>query len=89
MGHFDVNFASTPNFINSATNTTAWQTLYTTISLHIYGGGKVYLIRDMEKPGSIDPFPKRTGCTPWLFRIYADTKLNGAFNNSRLDSKKK
>ena len=43
----------------------------------------------MEKPGSFDHFHKGTGCTPWFFRISADTKLNGAFNNSGLNSKKK
>ena len=43
----------------------------------------------MEKPGSFDHFPKGTGCTPWFFRISADTKLNCAFNNSGLNSKKK
>ena len=43
----------------------------------------------MGKPGSFDHFPKGTGCTPWFFRISADTKLNWAFNNSGLNSKKK
>ena len=42
-----------------------------------------------KKPGSFDHFPKGTGCTPCFFRISADTKLNGAFNNSSLNSKKK
>ena len=69
--------------------TTAGQTLYRTISLHINGGGKIYLERDMEKPGSFDHFPKGTGCTPCFFRISADTKLNCAFNNSSLNSNKK
>ena len=55
--------------------TTAGQTLYRTISLHINGGGKIYLNIDMKKPGSFDHFPKGTGCTPWFFRISADTKL--------------
>ena len=45
--------------------------------------------KDMEKPGSFDHFPKWTGCTPWFFRISADTKLNCAFNNSGLNSKEK
>ena len=58
-------------------------------SLHINGGGKIYLNRDMEKPGSFDHFPKGTGCTPWFFSIFANTKLNCAFNNSGLNSKKK
>ena len=43
----------------------------------------------MKKPGSFDHFPKGTGCTPWLFRISANTKLNCAFNNSGLNSKEK
>ena len=73
-----------------AKKTTARQTLYGTISLHINGGGKIYFNRDMEKkPGSFDHFPKGTGCTPCFFRISADTKLNCAFNNSSLNSKKK
>ena len=42
----------------------------------------------MEKPGSFDHFPKETECTPWFFRISADTKLNCAFNNSGINSKK-
>ena len=62
--------------------TTTGQTLYRTLSLHIYGGGNIYLDRDVKKPGSSDPFPKGTGCTPWFFRISARTKLNCAFNNS-------
>jgi hypothetical protein len=57
--------------------------------LHNYGGGNVNLDRDMEKPGSYVHFPKRTGCTPWFFRMSASTKLNCAFNNSGLNSKKK
>ena len=32
--------------------------------------------------------PKRTGKTPWFFRTSAGTKLNCAFNNSGLNSKK-
>ena len=43
----------------------------------------------MEKPESFDHFPKGTECTPWFFRISADTKLNCAFNNSGLNSRKK
>ena len=70
--------------------TTAGQTLYRTISLHIIinGGGNSYLNTDTEKPGSFDHFPKGTGCTPWFFRTSADTKLNCAFNNSGLNNKK-
>ena len=58
------------------------ETLYRILSLHIYGGGNIYLEKDMEKPGSSDPFPKGTGCTPWFFRMFAGTKLKCAFNNS-------
>ena len=60
----------------------AGQTLYRTLSLHKYGGGNIYLDRDMNKPRSSDPFPKGTGCTPWFFRMSAGTKLNYAFHNS-------
>ena len=45
--------------------------------------------RDMEKPGSTANFPKRTGCTPWSFRISAGTKLNCAFNNSGPNRRRK
>ena len=41
-----------------------------------------------KKPGSSAHFPKRTGCTPWFFKMSAGTKLNCTFNNSRLNSKK-
>ena len=58
-------------------------------SLHINGRGKIHLNRYMEKQGRFDYFPKGTGCTPWFFRISADTKLNCAFNNSSLNRKKK
>jgi hypothetical protein len=57
--------------------------------LHIYGGGNLYFDRDMEKPGSSAHFPERTGCTQWFLRMSAGTKLNCAFNNSSLNSKKK
>ena len=33
-------------------NTSAVQTLYRTLSLHIYVRGKIYLDSDIEKPGS-------------------------------------
>ena len=69
--------------------TSAGQTLYRTLCLYIYGGGNVNLDRDMEKPGSSAHFPKRTGCTPWFFEMSAGPKLNCAFNNSCLNSKKK
>ena len=62
--------------------------LFIELCLHIYGGGNVYLERDMEKPGSSAHLPKRTGCTLWFFRILAGIKLNCAFNNSGLNSKK-
>ena len=44
----------------------------------------MFLDRDMEKPGA--HFSKRTGCTPWFFRMSAGTKLNCAFNDSGLNS---
>ena len=62
--------------------TTAGQRLYRTLSLHIYGGGHIYLDRDKEKPGSSDPFPKGKGCTPWFFKMSASTEINCVFNNS-------
>ena len=37
---------------------TAEKTLYRTLSLHIYGGGNIHLVRDMEKPGCSDHFYK-------------------------------
>ena len=49
----------------------------------------MYLDIDMKKPGRSAHFPKGTGCTPWFFRMSAGTKLNCAFNNSSLNSKKK
>jgi hypothetical protein len=57
--------------------------------LHIYGGGNVFLEKDMKKPGNSAHLPKRTGCTLWFFRISASTKLNCAFNNSGLNSEEK
>ena len=69
--------------------TTAGQTLYRTLSLHIYGWGNIYLERDMKKPGSSEPFPKGTGCTPLFFRMFAGTKLNCALNNSSPNNNKK
>ena len=57
------------------------QTLYRTLCLHIYGGGNIYIDRDMEKQGSSAHFPRRTGCTPWFFRMLAGIKLNCTFNN--------
>jgi hypothetical protein len=56
--------------------------------LHVYGGGNIYLDRDMEKPGSFAHFPKRTECMAWFFRMSARTKLNCAFDNSGLNNKK-
>ena len=37
-------------------------TLYKTLSLHIYGGGKIYSDTDIEKAGRSDHFPEGTGC---------------------------
>ena len=67
--------------------TTAGQTLHSALSLHIYSGGNIYLDRGTEKPESSDPFSKRTGCTPWFFRMSAGTKLNCAFKNSSPNKK--
>ena len=75
-------------FIKWQQKTTAGQTLYRTISLHIIDGRKINLNRDMEKPGCFDHFPKGTGCAQWFSRISADTKSNCAFNNSGLNIKK-
>ena len=50
---------------------------------------RLFVLRYGEKKtGSSAHIPKRTGCTPWFFRMSASTKLNCAFNNS-LNSKKK
>ena len=57
--------------------------------MHIYGGGNIYLDKDMEKPGSSAHVPKRTVCTPWFFRMSAGAKLNCALTKSGLNSKKK
>ena len=88
---FQCSFCKYPQlhyFIKWQQMTSAGQTLYRILCLHIYGGGNVYLDRDVEKPGSPAHLPKRTGCTLWFFRISAGTKLNCAFNNSGLNSKK-
>ena len=42
--------------------TPAGQTIYRTLSLHIFGGGKVYLDSDIEKTRRSDHFPEKTGC---------------------------
>ena len=77
------------SFIKWQPNTTAGQNLYRTLSLHIYGGGNLYLDRDMEKLGRSDHFPEGTGCTSWFFIMIAFTKLKGAFRLSSPDRKKK
>ena len=85
LGPFQCSFFKHPqlhSFIKWQQKTSAGQTLHRTLCLHIYGGGNMYLDRDMEKPGSSAHFPKGTGCTPWFFRISAGTKWNCAFNNS-------
>ena len=74
LGPFQCSFCKYPQihkFIKWQQKTSAGQTLYRTLCLHIYGGGNVYLDRDMEKPGSSAHFPKRTGCMPWFFRMSA------------------
>ena len=76
-------------FIKWQLKTTAGQTLYRTLSLPIYGGGNIYLDRDMENPGRSDHFPEGTGCMSWFFIMSAGTKLKCAFNNSSVNSKTK
>ena len=43
---------------------TAEQTLYQTLSFHIYGEGNIYFDKGLNKPGRYDHFPEGTGCTP-------------------------
>ena len=83
LGPFQCSFCKYP------LQTSKGKTLYSTLYFHIYGGGNIYLARDMEKPGSSAHFSKRTGCTPWFFRMSAGTKLSCAFNNSSLNRTKK
>ena len=86
-GPYQCSFCKYPQlhlFIKWQQKTTARQNLYRTISLHINGGRKIYLNRDLEKPGSFDHFPKGEGCTPWFFRISADNKLNCALHDTGL-----
>ena len=45
-------------FHKMATKDHCRATLHRTLSLHINGGEKIYLNKDMEKPGSFDHFPK-------------------------------
>ena len=68
--------------------TPAGQTLYITLSLHIYGGGKLYFDKDMQNPGIFDHFPEETGWKSEFFRMSASNKLSVAFNNRALTSKK-
>ena len=70
------------------TKNPAGQTLYRTLSLDIYGGGNIYLDRDMEKPGRSGHFPEGRGCKWWFFIMSAGTKLKCATNNSSPISKK-
>ena len=69
-----------------AKKNTAGQTYYRTLFLHIYGGGYIYLERDMGKPGRSDHFPSGTGFTSGFFIMSAGTKLKCAFNNSSINS---
>ena len=61
----------------------------------MFGGGNIYLDREIEKPGSsaedrrTGQEDRRTGCTPWFYSMSASTKINCAFNNIDLNSKKK
>ena len=42
-----------------------------------------------KKTGSSDDFPKRTGCTPWFFRMSTGTKLKLALDYAPTLLKKK
>ena len=86
LGTFNFLFCKYPQlhyFIKWQQKTTAGQTLFRTLSLHIYGGGNIYLDRDMEN-WCFDPFPKGTGCTLWFYRMPPGIKLICTFNNSAL-----
>ena len=61
--------------------------MHITLSLHIYGGGNIYLNKDMKKPGRSEDFPQGTGCTSWFFIMSAGTKLNCAFKLSSANNK--
>ena len=90
LGPIQCSFCKYPKlyyFIKRQQKTYAGQTLYRTLCLYIYGGGHIYLDRDIEKPGICAHFSKRTGCTPWFFIMLASTKLNCAFNKSNPNSK--
>ena len=87
LGTFQCLFCKYPQlhyFIKWQQKTIEGKTFYRTLSLHMYGGGNMYLDRDMESSGSSDPFPKGTGCTLWFFRMPSSIKLICAFNNSPL-----
>ena len=47
-----------------ATDNPCRKTLYRTVSLHIYVGGKIILNRDMEKPGRSNHFPEGSEYPP-------------------------
>ena len=62
---------------------------YRSLSLHIYGGGKLNLNSDMEKSERSDHFPEGTELTPWFFIMSAGTKFKCALKLSSPRSNKK
>ena len=64
---------------NFFTNSALWAELVLAITESVW----------YENPGSSAHFPKRTGCTPWFFRMSAGTKLNCVFNDCSPNSKEK
>ena len=71
------------------TKTPAWQNLYRTLSLHIYGRGNFHLDKDMQKPGRFDHFPEETEYKSWFFLMSARTKIKCANNDRSANNTKK
>ena len=64
LGPFKCLFPEYPqyhSFLKWQQKTTARQTRYRTISVHMYGGGNNNFDRDMEKPGRSGHFPEKDG----------------------------
>ena len=59
---------------------------YWTLSLHIYGWGKVDLYSDIEKTGRSDHFPEGTGCSTWFCKLNVIIELQSAFKNSSINN---
>ena len=76
-------------FIKCQQKTPTGQTLYRTLSLHIYSGWKIYLNSDRAKSGRSNHFSERTECTSWFFRLSVDTKLNCPLKLSSLIEQQK